>query len=683
MRHSHATFPNGPPGDRADPGPPDAVSVMHQGSTDRGGGDVGNGNGGDARGDAGRCANGRADSEGSGHGGGSVGEAARAPASGRRPRVPDVDEAACLSKRRALSHRPRDAASGRVPLRDGTFPAAAGGGGGGGGTSSTRMAGPHRDRVVAAGCALGDLPQEMLEHCASFMDTHDLASFAASASRVARAAARELGERAALPPGHPRNQSAEHRAVLEAAMRGDSFFVTGGAGTGKTHLLRRVVALLAGPHTYVTAPTGVAAHNAGGVTLHSFAGVGVQPPARPAAAAHGESQEAFGQRAARAAGQEFAKRVRRSRDALERWRDARVLVVDEVSMVDGAFFEALEALARELRRDPRPFGGLQVVLFGDFFQLPPVGRAGGPARRFCFETEAWRRVVRRTFVLRRVYRQRDPVFRAVLEEARRGALSERSAALLAARVRPPPDPASCVCLFPLNRGVEEHNARMLAAECRGPVEVFRARDFVCHARFAFMLEQLPAPAVLELRVGARVMLRRNLSPTLFNGLCGTVVRFEDAPASDDAAHFGRLPVVRFDPAPGAAPDEGNTYERAIAGVEWKQERLAEARAAARDADPDADPDDDADDEPETTVLAARRQIPLTLAWACSTHKAQGLTLERALLDLGETLFEDGQGYVALSRVRTLDGLYLRQLWPHKVRASPRVVQFYRELEAAP
>lgn len=208
------------------------------------------------------------------------------------------------------------------------------------------------------------------------------------------------------------------------------------AGTGKSRVLEAVLSMLPASTTYATAPTGVAACVIGGTTLHAFAGLGRIPAGASVA--------------------EAAERVRRNVDAAMRWRSARALVVDEVSMLPAGMFDLLDGVARSLRgsrceqrhmpgggdasrgppcssrhpidahrsRSPsRPFGGIQLVLCGDFFQLPPVTRSGETCR-LCFESEAWSSAVQATVVLRRVFRQTDGAFAAALDDVRTGALSE-------------------------------------------------------------------------------------------------------------------------------------------------------------------------------------------------------------------------------------------------------------------
>ena len=206
-----------------------------------------------------------------------------------------------------------------------------------------------------------------------------------------------------LPPLSPaaREQlTEEQQTVLSAALSGRSLFFTGGAGTGKSFLLRQIMQRMPAATTFATASTGVAACQIGGTTIHFWAGVGA-----------GDRSVA-----------ECASMASRRRGA--QWAAARCLVIDEISMLDASFFEKLEAVARRVRNNQKPFGGLQLILCGDFFQLPPVAREGF---RFAFEAECWARCVPQLVELTTVFRQSDPAFVAALNEVRLGRCSSACA----------------------------------------------------------------------------------------------------------------------------------------------------------------------------------------------------------------------------------------------------------------
>jgi ATP-dependent DNA helicase PIF1 len=188
-----------------------------------------------------------------------------------------------------------------------------------------------------------------------------------------------------------------------------SIFFTGSAGTGKSVLLREIIMKLCKKYSKepdrvaVTASTGLAACNIGGVTLHSFAGIGL----------------------GKGPVEELVKKIRRNQKARHRWMRTKILVIDEVSMVDGELYDKLEAIARRIRNNGRPFGGIQLVITGDFFQLPPVPD-GGRQAQFAFNADSWNTTIEHTICLQKVFRQKDPEFARMLNQMREGRLDAQS-----------------------------------------------------------------------------------------------------------------------------------------------------------------------------------------------------------------------------------------------------------------
>eukprot|EP00929_Paragymnodinium_shiwhaense_P067462 TRINITY_DN33953_c0_g1_i1.p1 TRINITY_DN33953_c0_g1~~TRINITY_DN33953_c0_g1_i1.p1 ORF type:complete len:413 (-),score=88.10 TRINITY_DN33953_c0_g1_i1:25-1263(-) len=407
-------------------------------------------------------------------------------------------------------------------------------------------------------------------------------------------------------------------------------FITGAAGTGKSFLVKYIVQELQKLHpnqVAITAPTGLAAINIGGQTIHSFAGVGLVEPGTP---------DAFGV---------MLGRVLRSEKTASRWRETRVLVVDEVSMLEPALFEALERIGRQVRNNnARAFGGLQLLFCGDFLQLPPVeaSRAGGSGRAtFCFETAAWSMCAldRGTVILRESVRQAgDPTFVQLLNEVRAGRCSAQAAQVLSnCCLSAKPLPADGIVptkLYCTNRDVDAENALRLA-ELPGDVVSYPCEDiFGTEADKRKLLELLgrQAPADLRLKVAAQVVLLRNMPCYgLVNGSRGTVSDFSEKGVS-----------VKF--------DSGQLLQVERESFYVKSGERSEAR---------------------------RLQVPLRLAWALTIHKAQGMTLTRAEVQLRDC-FSEGQAYVALSRLRGLDGLWIggHGVSPTRIRAHPAALRFY-------
>eukprot|EP01039_Chlorochromonas_danica_P001244 gene1245-1356_t len=472
--------------------------------------------------------------------------------------------------------------------------------------------------------------------------------------------------------------SLSQKKVLDLILRRENVFFTGAAGTGKSHLLKILQDLFSamdkGEKICFTAPTGVAACNISGLTLHSWSGIGLGSDS---------IEQLIGQ-------------VMRNRPAVTRWLETEILVIDEISMLSGELLDKLDILGRRVRNSLSPFGGLQVVLCGDFFQLPPVGL--GKQSSFAFESSVWREVFEghpeRQVVLEKVFRQKDdPTLLRLLEEMRLGQVSSQSVfilqnkvseakqqqqqqqqqqqvksrgeeeeALEGSRVRP-------TKLFSTNKDVDRVNLEELerlalssssrmkskARSDREEEEAENGRLFVAvdEGRDPYMnqLRQgTKAAQQIVLRIGAQVMLLKNLSPAegLVNGARGTVLGFERA--NGRSAFYPYLPVVKFQVMIGK---ESREEVRVISHESW------EVKQGDR-------------------VLASRIQIPLILAWALSIHKAQGMTIPFLEVSM-KGIFECGQAYVALSRATSLQGLTLRDFNQQAVRAHPKVKAFYSQL----
>ncbi|XP_015996556.2 ATP-dependent DNA helicase PIF1 isoform X2 [Rousettus aegyptiacus] len=415
-----------------------------------------------------------------------------------------------------------------------------------------------------------------------------------------------------LPPTKPQ-LSEEQAAVLRVILKGQSIFFTGSAGTGKSYLLKRILGSLPPTGTVATASTGVAACYIGGTTLHAFAGIGSgqAPLAQCVALAQRPS-------------------VRQG------WLSCQRLVIDEISMVEAELFDKLEAVARAVRQQNKPFGGIQLIICGDFLQLPPVTKGSQPPQ-FCFQAKSWRKCVPVTLELTKVWRQADQTFISLLQAVRLGRCSDEVTRQLQATAthKVGRDGIVATRLCTHQDDVALTNERRLQ-ELPGEVHSFEAMD--SDPEQARTLDvQCPVSRLLQLKLGAQVMLVKNLAVSrgLVNGARGVVVGFETE---------GRgLPQVRF-----------------LCGV-------TEVIRADR-----------------WTVQATggqfltRQQLPLQLAWAISIHKSQGMSLDCVEMSLGR-VFASGQAYVALSRARSLQGLRVLDFDPMVVRCDPRVLHFYANL----
>lgn len=432
--------------------------------------------------------------------------------------------------------------------------------------------------------------------------------------------------------------SPEQQGVLDMVLEGKNVFFTGPAGTGKTRLLQAIVSALPAKGTFVTASTGIAALAIHGTTLHSFAGIGL-----------GQDSAA-----------ELACQVQRRPKNLRQWREAAVLIVDEISMIDGRLFDKLDFIARTVRRKPDvAFGGIQLVLSGDFLQLPPVSKKGDCV--FCFQTKAWSGASLSVMQLTRVFRQEEKAFVDVLHDLRVGVCgaearymlkeaAEREWAITAGEG----DGIEPTRLFTLKRKVSALNEARLLSLRGSPME-YSAHNSGNQAHLASLSKNCQVPEVLQLKVGAQVMLVNNLDVGggLVNGSRGVVVGFRDAseqPGPSDwkaVSKKSKWPVVRF---------VGKKTPVMIVPADW------EMRVRKK-------------------VVARKVQVPLILAWSLTVHKCQGMSLDRVELSLSNC-FEYGQAYVALSRVRTLAGLKLKDFDPQTVNANPDAKKFYQDLHDA-
>jgi len=421
----------------------------------------------------------------------------------------------------------------------------------------------------------------------------------------------------ACPPIIMKQQLSIESSFLAAALAGQNVFLTGMAGTGKSTLLRQLISETP-RRVDITAPTGVAALNVGGTTIHRFCGMMLGP--RP-----GQSNEDY-----------FAVLERDTRrsilEGFDRVRRCQLLVVDEVSMLPGRQLEFVDFLFRRLRGRDKPFGGCQIIATGDFLQLPPVRTSEGESYNWAFTSPPWRAAEFAIVVLETVRRQAEPEFVRALAQFRKGQLRGESVRLLQSRVRNFP-PADLTRLYTHNSQVEKWNLFQLEGLPGAETILDAAQSGPGHQR-EFLTKNLLTPATLRLKPGALVSFTINknapgrMMPLFVNGQVGIV----------EEIRAGVI-VVRVHGGEAVA----------VEPFTWRY---------------------DAQD----TESAAFTQFPLRLAWAMTIHKAQGLTLEAAYLDI-RAAREPGQAYVAVSRVRTLAGLNFKE-WPKGIHVSPEAIAFY-------
>lgn len=399
------------------------------------------------------------------------------------------------------------------------------------------------------------------------------------------------------------------KEALTILKTGANVFLTGEPGSGKTHVLNQYAAYLRehGIEPAITASTGVAATHIGGFTIHSWSGIGIRKTL------------------SRYDLEDIANKERISRRIFA----ARVLIIDEISMLDGKTLALVDRVCQAVKNSVRPFGGIQVVLTGDFFQLPPIAEEEGPEAEFAFNSSSWHIVKPVVCYLTEQHRQEDAAFLDILSSLRKNSFEERHKVGLETR-RVSSDTLSTLSvtkLFPHNADVDRINEMELAKLPR------QAKVFVMKSRGAKpLIEQLKrgclSPEKLVLKKGARVMFtKNNFRAGFVNGTTGEVEGFRKA-----------------DGVPAVKTSNGLYFAEEM---EWS------ISDGAR-------------------ILAGIEQVPLRLAWAITVHKSQGMSLDSAFMDLSQS-FACGQGYVALSRVRTLAGLYLGGLNDKTFEVHPDVL----------
>jgi len=426
----------------------------------------------------------------------------------------------------------------------------------------------------------------------------------------------------------------EQRLILQHVISGKSVFVTGAAGTGKSILLRHIIHILqiAYPEQYevaVTAPTGIASFPLGGYTLHSWAGLEPNSVNYPVS--------------------DLVRGIRNRRHLVQHWKMVKVLIIDEISLVNMSLFEKLDGIGKAIRRNELPFGGIQVVACGDFLQLPPVAETSVEKNgsRFCFSSKVWEDLFgENIYCLQKVHRSLDPEWTQVLEELRCAKLSPESRVLLKSRVRPlNSNELRGIRLYPRRRQVDEFNALRLS-ELDGREFIWNGTEIGEDYDREILERCCLAPRRLMLKVGSPVLLLKNLDQKrgLINGRQGIVIGVDGVGEGEQTVPGHQYsPVVRF-----------GEIVLTLEPAEWNYKNGHQ-------------------------VKATRSQFPLLLADSISTHKAQGMTLDEAVVDL-RGIFEDGQAYVGLSRVRSLAGLTCLGVIPFQViRADKYAVDYWERI----
>ncbi len=439
--------------------------------------------------------------------------------------------------------------------------------------------------------------------------------------------------------------SPEQKLAFDKYVEGHNIFITGPGGSGKSALIKII-----NQHAYskfkdihVTALTGCASIllNCKAKTLHSWAGIGL---------GNGTIED-------------LIFKLKRNKFAKAIWRETDILVVDEISMFSLKLLNVLNDIGKIIRKNNKPFGGIQLIFSGDFYQLPPVGNKDEPdTQRFCFESDDWNTIFHRDnqIILKRVYRQTDEIYATILNQIREGIIKRKSNDILQGYVGREVDPGLLIQptkLYPTKNKVQQINTakmtslkgqeKLFSIKYINDIEMTKSEKEIrkqftereIQVEFDFLTSNLLCEKEMMLKIGAQVMCIINIKSEVGNIL---ICNGSQGIITDYCPVTG-CPKVKYN----------NGIEMVMTRHCWNSEKI-----------------------PGIGVS----QIPLILSWALTIHKCQGATLEAAEIDVGSGIFECGQTYVALSRVKSLDGLYLTSFDPRRIRINKKVQEFYQSLE---
>jgi ATP-dependent DNA helicase PIF1 len=444
--------------------------------------------------------------------------------------------------------------------------------------------------------------------------------------------------------------------AIDAVVSGVNVFITGPAGVGKSFLLKKIKELY--PDTDFVAYTGIAAVNISGLTINSWAGLGID--------------ERAGTAIAKDMRRDLKKHGKDHDCGATRIINCNRLVIDEISMLSHDMFDRLDTIARILRKEDSPFGGIQLIVVGDFYQLPPI------SGDYCFEdsfdgTNLWRDCDFTYIKLEKVYRQSDPVFVELLHRMRVNKNTEADFKLLDAakdNVLDCSDGIKPTRVYCVNKTVDKMNdMEYMKLDNTGLEMTYQAvtrfekkkKDAKVRKEAQYFEKNCPARLELSLRIGAQVMLVSNIDVKsgLCNGSRGVVIGFgyEDdtilGPVPSDGKFKMPADKTRVFPIVNFIRADGSYTARLITPNTWTKELK--------------------------DITEFRKQIPLRLAWAITVHRSQGQTLTKCEIDVGQA-FAAGQTYVGISRAASLERARLVRYDKRRIQVSRKVVKFYDGLD---
>ena len=405
--------------------------------------------------------------------------------------------------------------------------------------------------------------------------------------------------------------------ALNILKSGQNVFITGSAGTGKTYLLNQYIQYLKERQIYPTivAPTGIAASHLKGQTIHSFFALGI----RDTVVDNG-----------------YVDFLLDKSYLKSRFSKLKVLIIDEVSMVSPEIFSSMDKVLRAFKNNPEPFGGVQVVISGDFFQLPPVSRVF-KEKRFAWQSPVWKSLELKSCYLQEKFRQKDERLIEVLDDIRTGTISAKSREMLDSRyMKELHSDFTPTKLYTHNVDVDRINLEELH-KLEGKPQVFKytskgsAKNIEKIFKTALLLEELTLK-----KDAVVIFIKNNPEKGYVNGTTGVIIGFES-----------NIPIVKI----------STGQKIRVIAEDWTIENEA------------------------GETIATVSQVPLRLAWAITIHKSQGMTLDAAEIDLSKT-FEVGQGYVALSRIKSIEGLRLMGLNDMALSVDPLILRIDEPIKKA-
>ena len=417
--------------------------------------------------------------------------------------------------------------------------------------------------------------------------------------------------------------SEKQQKVVDLFLQGKNLFISGGAGCGKSYLLNYLKRNFSNQGLEITASTGIASVNIGGSTIHSWAGIGL-------------ANQPIEQIIENIFLPKFSK-VRR------KIIKTKALAIDEISMISCNVLEILDQVFKAVRGNEKPMGGMQMLFFGDFLQLPPVNR-DNDSSNFCFNSKIWEELDFYNIILDKIFRQSDEKFIRLLNNLRFGIVDDQDKKILESRIKIIDNNSAIqpTILTTHNAKVEFVNNKHLK-NIPNPEQVFQAEYKGDIYKIEFLKKNCIAYQSLKLKVGAQVMMIKNTlqKEGIINGSLGIVKEFSTKKL---------YPIVEF--------ANGKTFT--ISPEEWVLEKFDSETRVSK-------------------IEASISQVPLILAWAITIHKSQGLTLDKISCDLSDS-FSPGQSYVALSRARNLEGVFIESLNFSKINADANAINFYKKIK---